>query len=197
MSNIPGSILRQSPSEHNWVLATPMDPETPIPCFDAKSDTGKFVKNILTRRDSLLGERVLGAAAYYTPNDMIAIFAELYPEAGKTARFVQLSKEAYTEALVLSGMPERVAEELYQNMMFMYEFGYYGEASLDDSLAVRLCLSQLPRCFGEEANHGRFWMRSRRRSRSSFPRPRPFKVFTKWWCRFQIEHDHARRMAAS
>ncbi len=35
-------------------------------------------------------------------------------------------------------MPEKAQQELYENMMFMKEFGYYGKASLDESLAVSI-----------------------------------------------------------
>lgn len=114
-----------------------MHPETPIPCIDVGGDTGKFVKGILTHRNSLLGKQVYAATAYYTPTEIVATFAELFPQAGKKAKYIQLSEEAYKEGLAKVGMPERVQEELYQNMVFMYEFGYYGKASLDESHAVR------------------------------------------------------------
>ena len=136
MSNIPGGMFRQLPPDNDWTLALPMHPETPVPCIDINSDTGKFVKAILIHRDGLLGKRVLASTAYYTPNEVVATFAELYSEAGKKAKFVQLSEEAYKGALAQAGMPQKAQEELYQNMAFMYEFGYYGKATLDDSLAV-------------------------------------------------------------
>lgn len=137
MSNFPGSILRQLPPDNDWTLASPMHPETPIPCIDIATDTGKFVKGILTHRDKLLGKQVYASVAYYTPNEIVATFAELYPESGKKAKFVQLSKEDYIGDLASTGMPQKGAEELYENMVFMYEFGYYGKANLDESLAVR------------------------------------------------------------
>lgn len=114
-----------------------MHPETPIPCIDIAADTGKFVKGILTHRDKLLGKQVYASVAYYTPNEIVATFAELYPESGKKAKYVQLSKDDYIGALTSTGMPDKAAEELYENMVFMYEFGYYGKAGLDESLAVR------------------------------------------------------------
>ena len=146
MSNFPEGMLRQLPPDNDWTLALPMHPETPIPCIDVAADTGKFVKGILTQRDKLLGKQVYASAAYYTPKEIVATFSELYPEAGKRAKFVQVSKDDYIGALAGTGMPEKAAEELYENMVFMYEFGYYGKASLDESLAVRrslpcLCLS--------------------------------------------------------
>ena len=137
MSNFPGDMIRQLPPDNDWALALPMPPETPIPCIDIPNDTGKFVKGILTHRDSLLGKQILASAAYYTPGEIVAAFAEAYPEAGKKAKFVQLSKETYKDALAQGRLPEKAQEELYQNMAFINEFGYYGKAGLDESHAVR------------------------------------------------------------
>ena len=138
MSNFPGSMLRQLPPDNDWALALPMPPDTPIPCIDISSDTGNFVKGILTHRDSMLGKRVLASVAYYTPTEIVATFAELYPEAGKKAKFAQLPEDVYKDALAQAGMPEKAQDELYQNMAFMYEFGYYGKAGLDESHAVSI-----------------------------------------------------------
>ncbi len=35
-------------------------------------------------------------------------------------------------------MPKKAQDELYENMAFMDEFGYYGKASLDESHAVSI-----------------------------------------------------------
>ena len=134
MSNVE-SFIRQMPPSNDWVLALPMDPDTPIPLFDATGDTGKFVKGILTHQDSTLGKRVLAATDYYTPTQVMSMFRELFPKAGD-AKFVQASEEDYKAALAAGGMPPKAQQELYENMAFMKEFGYYGKASLDESLSV-------------------------------------------------------------
>ena len=67
---------------------------------------------------------------------MLSTFKELKPEAGKDAKFVQVSKEEYKAALAGAGMPPKAQEELYENMAFMHDFGYYGKASLEESHAV-------------------------------------------------------------
>ena len=136
MSNIPGGMMRQLPPNNRWTLALPMPDDTPIPLFDAGGDTGKFVKAILTRRDAVLGKQVLAATDYFTPKQIVDTFKELFPEAGKEAKFVQTDKEQYKGALAKAGMPEKFQEELYENMAFMHDFGYYGKASLDESHAV-------------------------------------------------------------
>lgn len=136
MSNIPGASLRQLPPNNDWTMALPMPFDTPIPCFDAGDDTGKFVKAILTHREQVLGKRVLAATDYYTPEQIVAIFKELKPEAGKNAKFVEIPKDTYKGALAKAGMPEKAQEELYENMAFMHDYGYYGKASLAESHAV-------------------------------------------------------------
>ena len=138
MSNLPGGMLRQLPPADDWTLALPMPAGTPIPFFEAGEDTGKFVKGILTHRDKVLGKRVLAATDYYSPSDAISFFKSLYPKAGESAKFVQVSKDDYKGALAKAGMPEKAQEELYENMAFMNEYGYYGKASLAESHEVRL-----------------------------------------------------------
>ena len=138
MSNIPGQMLRPSPPENYWTLAMPAPEDTPAPLFDVADDTGKFVKAILTHREQVLGKQIYAATDYYTWADVLNTFKELKPEAGKNAKFVQLSKEQYKGALASMGMPPKAQEELYENMAFMHDFGYYGKASLDESHAVSL-----------------------------------------------------------
>lgn len=104
MSNIPGMSLRQLPPNNDWTMALPMPSDTPIPCFDPADDTGKLVKAILTHRDQFLGKRVLGATAYYTPDQIMAIFKEVKPKAGKNAKIVEASKDAYKEILAKDGL---------------------------------------------------------------------------------------------
>ena len=134
MSNLT-TFMRPAPPDNAYTLALPLPPTTKIPLFAAELDTGKFVKAIIKNREKLLGKRVYAATAEYTPNDYISAFKKAFPEAGKTARFVELSKEDYKGALAQGGMPEKAQEELAQNMMFMDEFGYYGKEPLDESLS--------------------------------------------------------------
>ena len=138
MSNIPGSAFRQAPLDNHWTFAMPAPADTPVPLFDAAGDTGNFVKGILTHRDQVLDKRVYAATDYYTFDDIVNTFKELKPEAGKNAKFIQLTKEQYKGALAKAGMPEKAQEELYENMAFMHDYGYYGKASLTESHAVSL-----------------------------------------------------------
>ncbi|KAL8778421.1 MAG: hypothetical protein Q9213_007421 [Squamulea squamosa] len=141
MSNLE-TMLKPSPQPpHAYTLALPMPPSTPIPFFDAAADTGKFVKAMLTKRDKVLGKRVYAATEYYTAVDVPKIFSEVKKEAGKGASFVTIDKDTYKKELTGAGMPEFAAQEMYENMAFMDEFGYYGKESLDWSHSVRFWLT--------------------------------------------------------
>ena len=137
MSNL-GSMLRPNPvsEAHEYTLALPMPSSTQIPLFDAAGDTGKYIKAMAMKREQVLGKRVLAATAYYSPDDIIKAFQEVKPNAGKGAHFFETPKEVYKGFLAQAGMPEFVQEELYENMAFMNEFGYFGKAELAESLAV-------------------------------------------------------------
>ena len=113
-----------------------MPPTTPIPFFDAADDTGKFVKAMVMKRDQVLGKNVLAASAYYKVDEVASTFAKVKPEAGKGAHMVTIDKDTYKGYLKMAGLPDFVQEELYENMAFMDEFGYYGKKSLDESLAI-------------------------------------------------------------
>lgn len=136
MSNLD-TMFNPSPQEpHAYTLALPMPPTTPIPWFDTNDDTGKFVKAMIMKREQVLGKNILAATAYTNVEEVPQTFSKVKPEAGKGAQFVTLDKDTYKRFLKMAGMPDFVQEELYENMAFMNEFGYYGKRSLDESLAL-------------------------------------------------------------
>lgn len=137
MSNLPGGMLRQAPPNNDWTLALPIPGTSPVPLLNTAGDTGKFVKGILLNREKTLGKRIYGATDYYTLEEMVKQFKELYPEAGKTAKTLELPHQVFKDILGKSGMPEEGREELLQNMRLLNEFGYYGGAKLDESHSVR------------------------------------------------------------
>jgi hypothetical protein len=136
MSNLPGGMFRQLPPNNAWTLGLPVPTTTPVPLLDTQDDTGKFVKGILLHREKSLGKRVYGATDYYTLDELVKQFKELYPEAGKDAKAIELPHEVFKGALAKGGMPEESQEELLQNMRLMDEFGYYGGASLEEGHEV-------------------------------------------------------------
>ncbi|KAG8532454.1 uncharacterized protein KY384_002331 [Bacidia gigantensis] len=129
MSNLE-TMINPNPQSKALTLALPMPPTTPIPFFDAAVDSGKFVKAMVTKPDQVLGKNVFAATKYYTAEEVIKIFNEVKkPE--PAAQFYPPDKDTYKGYLTGAGMPEFAAEELYENMAFMNEFGYYGKQSLD------------------------------------------------------------------
>ena len=126
----------------DYVFALPIPPTTPIPMFDAAEDTGKYVKAMAMKREQVLGKDVLAATDYCTPEDVVETFKKVKPETG--ASFMRPDKKTYMGFLAQgglpnfsqAGLPDFAQLELYENMVFMDEFGYFGKQSLDESLAV-------------------------------------------------------------
>ncbi|KAH8880073.1 NmrA-domain-containing protein [Thozetella sp. PMI_491] len=98
--------------------------------------SGKFVKAIVLKGPEVFGKRVLAASEYKTGDEIVATFKKVFPEAGKTATFMQLPQDVYKKALTGRGMPEFAAQELLENMLLLDQFGYYGGAKLDESHAI-------------------------------------------------------------
>jgi hypothetical protein len=140
MSNLPGSMFRPYLPDNEWILGLPIPTSSPVPLLDTEDDTGKFVKGILLNREKVLGKRIYGATDYYTPDKIVKEFKDLFPEAGKNAKAVELPHEVFKGHLAQSGIAPEGQEELLQNMRLMNEFGYYGHAKLDESHSVGISL---------------------------------------------------------
>ena len=128
MSNLQGMINKSPQPPHTLTLALPMPDTTPIPFFDAVGDSGKFVKAMVTQREKVLGKNVLAATAYITPNEVISTFKKAV---GKDVQFYRPDKDTYKGFLAKAGMPDFAQEEMYENMSFMDEFGYFGKQGLE------------------------------------------------------------------
>lgn len=134
MSNLPGGMFRQVPPNNDWALSLPVPGSTLAPLIDTAEDTGKFVKGILLHREKVLGKRILGATDYYSLDQMVEQFKKVFPEAGKTAKAVELPDQVFKDILGAGlGLPEESQEELLQNMKLLHDFGYYGGADLKES----------------------------------------------------------------
>jgi hypothetical protein len=86
------------------------------------------VKAALKNLDSLDGKQVLGAASYYTAEEIVNTFAQV---TGKNAVFIQVSPEQYKASL-----PESFALEFLENQLFVEDPGYYLGESLEPSLKL-------------------------------------------------------------
>ena len=131
MPNIPGQML--SKREENWVFSLPIASSSPIPLYNP-ADTGKYIKAIVNNKDALLGKRFLGATEYLTAQGVVDTFKNVFPEDGKPATYFETPKDMYFGFMKTTGMPDFVIEELYENMVLMQDFGYYGGEPLDESL---------------------------------------------------------------
>ena len=137
MSNFAGGVMRPTPPDNHWAISLPIPATAPIPLFDPESDTGKFVKAIVLKRDQLLGKRILGTTPYTTGNEIIETFKKVFPVAGKTASWNVLTSEQFKGNLInFAKMPDFAAQELLENFLLLDQFGYYGGANLDESLAI-------------------------------------------------------------
>ncbi|KAI1767758.1 NmrA-like family protein [Hypoxylon sp. FL1150] len=129
MSNLPGEMFRLLP-DGTYAFCLPVASTTPFPMYDTR-DTGIYVKAIVVNREKLLGKRLLGATAYMTGDEIVAGFAKVFPEAGRTARYVDVPEATYRSEMKSKGVPDYMTEELFQNFRLMQDFGYYGGESLD------------------------------------------------------------------
>ncbi|KKA29165.1 hypothetical protein TD95_004030 [Thielaviopsis punctulata] len=128
MSNFASGMFTNKTPSGKWTLSMPVPSSAPVPLFAARQDTGKFVKAIVLNREQLLGKQVLGATESISLADMLDIFKKTFPQAGATAEYVQVPKDAYIDGLAKSGMAWPL--EMYENMRLLKDFGYYGGDSL-------------------------------------------------------------------
>ncbi|KAF7594789.1 hypothetical protein BBP40_008292 [Aspergillus hancockii] len=99
-----------------------------FPLFDAASDTGLFVKAAIKHASVLNGKQILGAAGYYTPEEIVETFTNV---TGKKAVFVPVSAEQFKAVF-----PPTVSQELLENHLLIEEPGYYLGQSLDETLKL-------------------------------------------------------------
>ncbi len=169
MSNLPGGMLRKG-DDGKYVFALPVDASATIPLIDIEKDTGTFVKAILLNRDESLGKEYFGAVDYYTPQRVVDEFIAAYPQDGKGTSFHTLPDGVYKGILGSMGMPEKVQEELLQNMQLLgKEYGYYAGADVKATQKVsRDGRSRADgRSLGNPSFPGRSSSRRRRRSTGS------------------------------
>jgi hypothetical protein len=124
--------LAKKNDEGVYVFNTPFIPDkTKMPLFDPASDTGLFVAAALLHGKDTLGKRILAAAGYVTPNELVATFSEV---TGKKTAVNQITWEQFR-----SFLPPPVAEELTGNFQLIADPGYYvGEPAdaLDKSIGL-------------------------------------------------------------
>lgn len=131
MTNVPMKMMRPA-ADGTWTFSMPIPKEAPVPVYDTE-DTGKYIKAAVLNRDKVLGKQILGATEYMTLEGLVDAFKKVFPEAGKTARYEQVSDETHRAGMLQSGMPEFVVEDLMENFEMFRRFGYYFGESLDET----------------------------------------------------------------
>ncbi|GFF43913.1 nmrA-like family domain-containing protein 1 [Aspergillus udagawae] len=126
MSNFKQMLNRAE--DGSYQLFYPVSNQAKFPLFDAAQDTGLFVKAAIKHADQLKNKRILAAAKYYTPEEIVDTFSQV---SGKKAVFIQVSPEQYKASL-----PPAVAEEYLENQLFVEEPGYYLGEPLEPSLKL-------------------------------------------------------------
>lgn len=105
-----------------YTMRMPFDVRsTKLPLIDAVADSGKYFAALLLEGPT--GARVAASAAYYSPEEMAAVYAQTTQE--------PTIVEEVTEAEFAASLPEKVREEIVGNMqLFSNKYGYYlGEPS--------------------------------------------------------------------
>ncbi|KAI1328906.1 NmrA-like family protein [Xylariaceae sp. FL0255] len=150
MPNISGGNM--SKQGDNWVLGLPIKADAAFPLADPV-DTGKYIKAIVQNKDALLGKRFTASTEYLSPDGIVQAFKNVYPEAGKTATFAQLSKEQFY-GIFEGKMPKHGIDEMYENMLLLQEPGYYGGLPLEDSLKY---VTDKLTTFEDHARNAKVW----------------------------------------
>ena len=138
MSHLPGMSLRDM-GDGSWALSLPTPADSPIPLFDAEGDTGKFVKAMFLNKDKVLGQRVYGATAYYTPVQILDEFKELFPKTGKETAYWPLPAGEFKGLMVNTGTSEALQEQM---LKYISKLGYYGE-KVELSLGVSNAITNI------------------------------------------------------
>ncbi|KAJ8071196.1 hypothetical protein OCU04_001534 [Sclerotinia nivalis] len=118
----------QKGEDGSLILAYPVGKDAKFPLIDVAEDTGKFAKAIIKNRDQTLGQQILGAENYYTPEQVLA---ELEAVTGKKTSFMQLSAEQFKGFL-----PSFMADEMLDTHLFIESPGYYNGTELDESQEI-------------------------------------------------------------
>lgn len=107
-----------------FFLCTPY----PMGCADLLDHVGKFVKPAISTFPATVGQRILAATEYYSPQRIVDEFREI---TGYMAQAVQIPSETFK-----SFLPTPVAQEMLENIQLLEDPGYFAGEPLDKSLAL-------------------------------------------------------------
>ena len=123
MSNIKSSIRPGQDGVPTWTQ--PFDAtQTQVPLFDTATDTGTFVAGILSQDpESVNGLYVPAVSQWLTPNEIVETVTKV---AETEVKFQSVPEKVWQSLLP---MPEKIAEELTENMVLVRDYSYYGKGS--------------------------------------------------------------------
>ncbi|PYH76841.1 NmrA-domain-containing protein [Aspergillus uvarum CBS 121591] len=109
-----------------YTLGWPVDmAKAQVPLFDPAEDTGKFVKAAIKHFPSSVGQRILAADDYYSPQRIVDEFHEV---TGYKVQTAQIPEEVFK-----SFLPAPIAQEMLENILLLEDPGYYAGESLAPS----------------------------------------------------------------
>jgi hypothetical protein len=98
--------------------------ETKVALFDTATDTGTFVAGILSQDPkSVDGLYVPAVSQWVTPNEIVQTITKV---SGTEVKFHSVPEKVWQSFLP---MPEKMAQELAENMVLVREYSYYGKGA--------------------------------------------------------------------
>ncbi|KAG8859567.1 hypothetical protein FRB96_004451 [Tulasnella sp. 330] len=106
----------------SFALVMPVSADCIVPSLDTARDYGLFVRKVI-EDPSLANAKDVGAyGEFISYAQMVKEWSEI---TGKDMRYLEVTKEQYIAGGVASGLPERIALELYEMFAVIAEEGYF------------------------------------------------------------------------
>jgi len=123
MTNIKSSIRPGQDGVPTWTQPFDAD-KTQVALFDTATDTGTYVAGILSQDPkSVNGLYVPAVSQWLTPNEIVQTITNV---TGTQVKFQSVPEKVWQSFLP---MPEKIAEELTENMVLVRDYSYYGKGA--------------------------------------------------------------------
>ena len=130
MSNIRSSIRPGQDGVPTWTQPFEAT-KTQVALFDTATDTGTFVAGILSQDpESVNGLYVPAVSQWVTPNEIVETITKV---SGTEVKFQSVPEKVWQSFLP---MPEKIAEELTENMVLIRDYSYYGKGAEKEQAKV-------------------------------------------------------------
>jgi len=137
MQNFSGNVSapRKQP-DGSFVVALPIPPETLLPLVDIVNDYGLWVREAIESPRVQQSENGAVVSAIGHPLAAAEVVKQLAEITGKKITFVQLTGDQFKAGATASGLPEYVAQDLFEMFSGFVEFHDFG--NLGESYATSL-----------------------------------------------------------